>query len=213
VTVEPGLRERKKQRTRAAIVRTALALFAERGFDGTTVAEIADAADISPRTFFGYFPSKEDVVFADDELLIAAFTVRIRDRAPDEDAFDALRAWVVESEELLDFESPAERARRRLIRETPALHTRERAAYARLEEVLVDAVAADLGVDRDSLRPHLVSAAAIAGLDAIGRLHDAAPADRPARTAAEVMDEALVFLQGGLEALRRLPRESQTKEH
>jgi AcrR family transcriptional regulator len=198
-----GLRERKKQRTRELIVRVSLELFAERGFDGTTVAEIAEAADISPRTFFGYFPSKEDVVFHDHETLVADLAGRLRGRDRTEDAFDALRAWVLELDAASGgLERREERARRRLVRSTPALAARDRANYARLEELLAEAVATDLGVERGSLRPHLVSAAAVAALDALARKRDAEHDDLGGSDAAEVLDEALVFLQGGLDALK-----------
>ena len=205
----PGLRERKKQRTRDLIVRAAMDLFVARGFDGATVADIAAAADISPRTFFGYFPTKEDVVFHDHDELLAGLGERIRGRAPSEDTFDALRAWVLEIDVESRFERPEERARRRLIRETPALASRDRANLAAMEELLAEAVADDLGVDHGSLRPHLVSAAAVAGLDAIGRRRDAEGDDGAVPSAGDVLDEALLFLKGGLDALRRDPRRSK----
>jgi len=61
-----GLRERKKAKTRAAIRREAMRLFREQGYEETTVEQIAEAAEVSPSTFFRYFPTKEDVVLQDD---------------------------------------------------------------------------------------------------------------------------------------------------
>jgi AcrR family transcriptional regulator len=73
--VTPGLRERKKLRTRASIQKEAMRLFLEKGYEETTIEDIAEAVEISPSTFFNYFPSKEAVVFQDDldPLILAAF--------------------------------------------------------------------------------------------------------------------------------------------
>ena len=80
----PGLRERKKAKTRAAIQRHALRLFREQGYDATTVEQIAGAAEISPSTFFRYFPTKEDVVLYDafDPVLFAAFAAQPAEVSP-----------------------------------------------------------------------------------------------------------------------------------
>src|SRR6185295_5029534 len=90
-----GLRERKKQQTRQAIHEAAMKLFAERGFEATTIADIADAAGISPRTFFAYFPAKEEAVFQKFDVAYDDFSRALRERPPGTTALDALRAWIL----------------------------------------------------------------------------------------------------------------------
>src|SRR5271165_4994463 len=89
-----GLRERKKARTRAAILQEALRLFHEQGYAATTVEQIAAAAEVSPSTFFRYFPTKEDVVLQDDydALLLEAFEAQPADLNPIQALRGSLRA-------------------------------------------------------------------------------------------------------------------------
>jgi AcrR family transcriptional regulator len=198
--VPGGLRERKKQRTREAIVRKALALFRKRGFEATTIADIAAAADIAPRTFFAYFETKEAVVFHDFDAVLERFAARLRTRAEGETTFDALRSWVEEWLGEDDLLGPQHEARRELVRSTPALAARERANQAAFGELIAASVAEELAVPADSLRPRLVAAAAVAALTAVDHHETAATGDPLA-----VLDEALAFLEGGLDVLRRRP--------
>jgi AcrR family transcriptional regulator len=198
VSAVQGLRERKKQRTRQKIVREAMKLFARRGFESTTINDIAAAAEIAPRTFFGYFPSKEDVVFHDFDEVFERFARRLRDRPPSVTVFDALREWVVE---WLSTRDAAERARDELIAATPQLQSREHDHLRRFSELIAEGVAADLGVPADSLRPRMVSAATAAALETLRDYEHAE--EIGVEEAVAVLDEAIAFLQGGLRALRK----------
>jgi len=201
---DTGLRERKKQRTREAIVDNALRLFEERGFDQTTIADIAEAADIAPRTFFGYFPSKEDVVFADFPVYFDALAARLRDRDEAETAIDAMRAWIASLLEEMDLTDDRERCRKRLIGESEALAAHNRALMGRVEELLIENIARDLGDRPDDVRPHMIASAVtgtLAALDLKGSDGTEAPPTK--EEALAMVDDALTFLQGGLEALRR----------
>jgi AcrR family transcriptional regulator len=192
----PGLRERKKQRTRDHIVAAGFRLFAERGYAETTLADIAAAADIAPRTFFAYFPSKEAVVFSDFDAMFASLKATIEERPEGETAIDALRRW-------LDHSLPAEHEasdeavlRKRMCIDEPSLAAHQKGLLGRLEEVLRDGVARDLGEPVDGLRPKLVAAAAVAALSSI----DDERADKAGSMA--LLDETLVFLRGGVAALQ-----------
>ena len=191
-----GLRERKKQRTREQIVDAAFKLFGERGFQATTVADIAAAADIAPRTFFAYFPSKEAVVFHDFDGLFESLHERIDARPEGETAIDALRGWLQDTMPSAHAESEEAELRKRMCLDEPGLAAHQQHLLARLEVVLRHGVARDLGESADGLRPKLVAAAAVAALAAI----DDEGADKA--SSMRVLDEALIFLRGGVAALQ-----------
>ncbi|MFE2289746.1 TetR family transcriptional regulator [Streptomyces sp. NPDC059452] len=91
----PGLRERKKQRTRDDLLRAALELFTTQGYEETTVDEIVEAVDVSQRTFFRYFANKEDTTFAVQEMVESRFIAELRGRPAEEAPFEAMRRAVL----------------------------------------------------------------------------------------------------------------------
>src|SRR3954469_6679553 len=120
-----GLRERKKQRTREQIARVAMKLFLKRGFDAVTVVEIADAAGVSEKTVFNYFPAKEDLLLGSGGERAGAFAETLRNRPAGVSVLECFRAWTME---LVDevAEGPLERYTTlpRLVADSPSLQRR-----------------------------------------------------------------------------------------
>jgi AcrR family transcriptional regulator len=196
-----GLRERKKQRTREQIVDAAMDLFAERGYHATTIADIAEAADVAPRTFFSYFPSKEAVVFHNVDRDLEGMASTLNDRLPGETAFDALRRWIDSMFHELGGDQDEALLRKRLCSEDEGLANFQGGVLARMHELLLGAVADDLGEPPDALRPRLVTAAAVAALTTVGEKGaQSAPVNKTEALA--VLDDAIVFLRAGLDALQ-----------
>lgn len=151
----PGLRQRKRQQTRERLTRVAMALFLDRGFEATTLDDIAAAADVSRRSFFHYFGSKEDVVFAWQEDSIAALIAAIAARPANESmlaaAENAISAMVRQLE-------PGEAlAMARLKRNNPALQARDQVKYEKLERAVAEALRRRAVDKPDKLQARLVA--------------------------------------------------------
>ena len=198
-----GLRERKKLRTRELIASAALELFSEDGYDATTVAEIAAAADVSERTVFGYFATKEDILFADHLALEQGLAVALDERSPSATALETLRTFVVDN--LSRFDDQA-RIRWQIVRNDELLLAHQRARQAAFGDVIARAIAGELGERVDDLRPQLVTAAVIAAFTATYEHRYRARSQSASRAQAiAVIDEAITFLQGGLDAIKAFP--------
>jgi AcrR family transcriptional regulator len=160
MTSAPGLRERKKAKTRAAIREAAMTLFEQQGFTATTVEQIAESAEVSPSTFFRYFPTKEDVVLADD--WDAPMAEAIRAQPPELSPADALMAGmrsVVSG--LTPDDWNAERRRQRLFLEVTELRARYLQQLTESIDLFAAVLAERLGKPRADLACRAVAGAMI----------------------------------------------------
>jgi AcrR family transcriptional regulator len=200
LVARPGLRERKKQQTRDTIARVALELFAERGYDHTTLAEIADAADVSSRTIFAYFQSKEDILFCDEPAFLERLRQTFEQRPSGVTTVDALREF------LSDLEPPDEsiRLRKKIIASDEQLSLGARARFARVEQLISESIAKDLDAGPGDIRPQLVAASMTAAFSTMrDRLEAESGEPISHQQAMEIMDQVLAFLRGGLDGLTR----------
>jgi AcrR family transcriptional regulator len=152
-----SLRERKKLATRRSLRRAALDLVAERGFAHVTVEDIAEAADVSPRTFFNYFGSKEAALFGADPEQIPVLRERIIAQAPGEPALEALRMIMVDhaqaaADELIELGGdPAGWLRRmKAARTDPHMRAAQAARMSMVERAITEGLAERLGTDPDT---------------------------------------------------------------
>jgi AcrR family transcriptional regulator len=209
---QPGLRERKKQQTRALIADTARRLFAERGFDRVTVAEIARAADVAEKTVFNYFPTKEDLFYYRMEDFGAELLQAIRERKPGETILLAFERFMLRPRGLLAKLAPEEaleaQARLRTINQTicesPALLAREQQVFQRTTASLATLIAEETGSRPGEVEPWIVAGTLVgvhrAMIDFVRRrtlAHD----DEPARLGRDVRAQtrhAISLLENGL---------------
>ena len=195
----PGLRERKKRQTRERIAGVALRLFAERGYDQTTLAEIAEAADVSTRTIFGYFESKEDILFCDEPAYFEQLKQMLDQRAPGVTTIDALREFIGA------INQPDENAllRKKIVRSDEALRLAERARFAQAEQMIAESIARDLDSGPGDIRPSIVAASMTAAFTTMrDRLEAESGEPISHEQAMALLDDVLEFLRGGLEGLR-----------
>jgi AcrR family transcriptional regulator len=214
-TAPPGLRERKKRRTRATIAGAALELFQRDGFHATTIAAIAEAADVAPRTVSSYFPAKEDLAFPYAAETFERLERRLARREPGETTAEALRAWI--RDELPEWEArkAEDRALRGVIAREEALQSYGHRFTARIEELIAAAIATDLGLSADDLEPRIAAAATTAIFSFLGAHRDQQERELPgeaARAQADevlaVLDRALTFVGAGIRALQRARSEA-----
>lgn len=156
---ELGLRERKKQQTRQAIAETAVRLFAQRGFDAVTVAQVARAADVSEATVFNYFPTKESLFFGQMQRFEETLVEAVRERPPGESFLGAFRRFIDEGADRLAIRAvgPTIATAARIIEGSATLRSREREIIADATDDLAALIAKETGGPHGDLEPWVVA--------------------------------------------------------
>ena len=201
--------ERRKRRTRQAIQAAAFDLFAERGYRETTINDIAERADVAPRTVTLHFPAKEELLFDAEPFTVESLTERLAARPPSESALEALREWMaatmteVESEgSELDPQFWQRRAlRAHIIVTEPELRGRARAGYYPFERVLADAIGRDLGQSGNALVPRVAALSVVAGLRELYESDEVRGLAAPPRAdeLLALVDAVIRFAQSGID--------------
>jgi AcrR family transcriptional regulator len=196
-----GLRERKKRETREALARAGLQLFVERGYDATTLADIAEAAGVSTRTIFAYFPGKEDLLFASFETMNQALERALAERPEGQDALTALREFILsEAHQKTDLDCMLDE----VIAADETLSRQKRARIAQVQGVLAAAIATDLGAAPDDLRASVAAASLTAAFEVLAE--QGAPTAATSNEAiAAAIDPVIAFVRAGLAALPAPP--------
>jgi AcrR family transcriptional regulator len=160
----PGLRARKKLQTRQALIDAAMGLYRIKGFDGVTIAEIARRADVAPRTFFGYFQTKEDVFLGRGDQRLERLVQAIRERDRREPILSAVRPVLLENREPPGKRKSASTPDLDELLSHPAIAARLRERWNRWEDLLAEAIAQDVGARPGDPEPRVVAAALTAAI-------------------------------------------------
>ena len=198
-----GLRERHRKRTAAELEEAALALFTKKGFDAVTIDDIAAAADVSRRTFFRYFASKEDVILSDHPRRLGELQAALDRRPGDEPALTALRHAVLSLAGSFEEQRDHMLRRFRLVTSTPALEARSLCLQRNWESAVTAMLAERMKVEpAEDLRPGVVAATTMAAMRVATAnwLAGGGKGDLPAIVAA-----SLDLLDGGLQAAATAP--------
>ncbi|GAA1654517.1 TetR/AcrR family transcriptional regulator [Saccharothrix algeriensis] len=188
VTTPTGLRERKKEATRLALHHAALRLAAEHGLDHVTVEAIADAAEVSRRTFSNHFSSKEEAIAYGDTVRLRRLVQILNEQDPRTAPWDALTAAArqLTAETFADTD-PGWLAQRRELRRHPSLAAQQIAAYTAIERELADQIAQRLTGPDLPLRARLLAATFMTSL----RVAIQHWIDHPGRPLLALIDTAL----------------------
>jgi AcrR family transcriptional regulator len=205
MNAQPGLRELKKRRAREEIAAVAHRLFATRGFDAVTVADVARAAQVAPKTVFNYFPTKEDLFYSRADSFGGDLVDAVRNRPDGTTILDAFRRFVLTPRGVLaatDASDPEITRQTTLLRvalESPALLAREKQVLERYSRALGELIAEETGARGNDIEPKVVA-------DALIAVHRALiDCIRPRLVAGEAREKLLKeFHIQGEQAFRRL---------
>lgn len=200
----PGLRALKKARLREELITIALRLFEQQGFEETSVQQIADAAQVTRRTFHRYFPSKKYVVFSHEEGVLAEVFAALDRQPVGESALTALRGalrgYLLDADAAGERQEQADSVRRarQLLHANPALRGENFALAMTREQALAQRLGTRAGLPADDLRPQLLAACCFAGL-AIAQDHWVRGTDHSVAGLHQALDHTLAIMQDDLD--------------